>query len=203
MSVLRKFWSPMVWGNLLAMALVATLLLAGVWYGLAEYTHHGEEIEIPDVTGRLYADAIYELERQGLTAEVVDSIHDRTKPTGAVLMQRPASGGHVKAGRTIELTINSRHEQSVLMPDIADNCSVREAQDRLSVLGFRTTVEEIDGDKDWVYGVKCQGRQVYAGDRVPSGANLILQVGSGYSEDADSMEFNNEGFIEMDYDFTD
>jgi hypothetical protein len=57
-------------------------------------------------------------------------------------------------------------------------------------MGFKLgPVEYVAGDLDWVYGVKSQGRNVYAGERVPIDVPLVLQVGkdSGY-EDLDNFD---------------
>ena len=184
MNLNNKLLSPVIWGNLLAMVIVAVLLVLGVWFGLGMYTHHGEEIIVPDVVGKLIGDADYTLEMQGLEAVVVDSTYDHTKPSGAIMVQTPKAGSRVKSGREIYLTINSKESPTVALPDIADNCSLREAQDRLRQLGFRVgPIEEIVGDKDWVYGVKCRGRMVMSGERVPTDAVITLIVGSGQNEE--------------------
>ena len=100
------------------------------------------------------------------------------------MIQLPKGGSMVKSGREIYLTINSRESPSVSFPDIADNCSMREAQDRLQQLGFRLgPMELVPGDKDWVYGVKCRGRLVMTGERVPTDAMITLLVGSGQQEE--------------------
>lgn len=180
----RKLLSPVVWGNLMAMALMAVLLVFAVWIWLDKYTHHGEEIIVPDLEGRLIGDAEYTLEMLDLQAVVIDSTYDRSKPSGAIMVQQPKAGSKVKSGREIYLTINSRNSPLAPLPDIADNCSLREAQDRLRQLGFRVgPVEYQDGDKDWVYSVKCQGRTVASGERVPTDAVITLVVGSGQSEE--------------------
>lgn len=185
-ELIRKLLSPILWGNLFVMALVAVLLVMGAWIGLGYYTHHGEEISVPNVVGRLIGDAEYTLEMQGLVAVVVDSTYDHSKPSGAIMVQLPKPGSRVKSGREIYLTINSRESPTIALPDIADNCSVREAQERLRQLGFRIGPnEEIPGDKDWVYGVKCQGRMVMAGERVPTDAVITLIVGNSREEEYD------------------
>ena len=189
----QKMLSPILWGNLLAMALVTVLLIVGVWIGLGRYTHHGEEIIVPDVEGKLIGDVEYTLEKAGLQAVVVDSTYDRRHPSGAIMVQLPKAGSKVKSGREIYLTINSRESPTVSLPDIADNCSLREAQDRLRQLGFRLgPVEYTNGDKDWVYGVRCQGRTVMAGQRVPTDAVITLIVGSGASEEEDIFDYDDE-----------
>ena len=181
----QKMLSPILWGNLLVMALVAVLLAVGVWIGLGKYTHHGEEIIVPDVEGNL--------EMMDLQAVVVDSTYDRSRPSGAIMVQLPKAGSKVKSGREIYLTINSRESPTVSLPDIADNCSLREAQDRLRQLGFRLgPVEYTTGDKDWVYGVRCQGRTVMAGQRVPTDAVITLIVGSGTNEEEEIFDYDDE-----------
>ena len=78
-----------------------------------------------------------------------------------------------------------------MMPDIADNCSLREAEARLKALGFKLAPNEyIEGDKDWVLGVKCRGQNVAAGERVPIDAPVTLVVGN--SEIDGSMD--EDGF---------
>lgn len=181
--------SPIIWGNLLAMLAVAVGLLFALRKGLDIYTGHGKEIEIPNVTGKMPADAIYTLEMQGLRGEVEDSTYDRSLPPGVIMQQKPAAGSSVKEGRLVRLTINSRNAPTISLPDIAGNSSVREAQDRLRQLGFRLgPIEYVKGEKDWVYGIKHGGRLVYSGERVPTEATLVLQVGGG--DVSDSMSYD-------------
>ncbi len=202
----EKMLSPILWGNLFVMALVTILIAIAVWVGLGKYTHHGEEIIVPDVVGKLIGDAEYTLEMLDLTAVVVDSTFDRSKPSGAIMVQLPKAGSKVKSGREIYLTINSKESPLVSFPDIADNCSLREAQDRLRQLGFRLgPIVEVAGDKDWVYGVRCQGRMIMAGERVPTDAVITLLVGKGVIEDfdmdEDSLEEESEDDDPMTYDY--
>ena len=183
MSLKEKLLSPIIWVNLLLMLLVMIALCIGVWIWLGNYTHHGEEIEVPNVEGKLLGDVEYTLEMIDLQPIVVDSTYNRSMPSGAIMTQLPKAGSKVKSGREIYLTINSHQSPTIPLPDIADNCSLREAQDRLRQLGFRLgPIEEVDGDKDWVYGVKCMGRTVMAGERVPADATITLLVGSNQDE---------------------
>ena len=51
-------------------------------------------------------------------------------------------------------------------------------------LGFKLgPIEYVDGDKDWVMAVKCQGKRVAAGDRVPIDCPIVLVVGNNAMED--------------------
>ena len=190
---LRKLWAPIMWGNVLAMILVIILAIGGVWMGMAHYTHHGEGIEVPNVVGEMESDARYSLARLGLEAVVVDSAYNKQRPAGSILEQQPDAGRRVKTGRQIFLTINKEQSPTLVIPDIADNSSLREAQARLQALGFRLgPVEYVTGDRDWVYGVKSRGRNVYAGERVPIDVPLVLQVGEGQDELDDLDDYSDD-----------
>lgn len=186
----KKITAPIIWGNLLGMAAVVILLAIGVWKGLEHYTHHGEIILVPDVKAQSVSDARYNLNQAGLDAVIADSSYNRNSPPGAVLEQTPAAGAKVKSGHAIYLIINATSTPTIPMPDIADNSSVREAEARLRSLGFQIGPHElIEGEKDWVYGVKYNGRMVYSGDRLPVDSRITLQVGSGsYDDFSDSLE---------------
>ncbi len=196
----KKIFSPIVWGNLLAMGIVTILLIFGVKYWLGQYTHHGEEIEVPNVTNKMPDIAIMQLGQLGLTATVADSSYDRTLPAGIVMEQKPLAGAHVKAGREVRLIINSHNAPTMALPDILGNSSTREAQERLKQLGFKLgETKHVSGDKDWVYGMMINGRPVYNGERVPVGSTITLQVGHGFLTE-DSLA--NEGMLQ-DGDFYD
>ena len=200
MAFFKKLFSAYLWGNLLAMAAVAALVLFLLWKGLALYTNHGETVEVPSLVGMQESDAMYTLERLGLRGVVADSAFNKGKPTGCILDQQPNAGAKVKSGREIRLTINSAQTPTLPLPDVADNSSLREAQAKLTAMGFKLgPVEYIPGDKDWVYGVKSRGRNVYSGERVPLDVPLILQVGNS-SVDEELDEWDDELEIELDDD---
>ena len=181
---LKKIFSPVVWGNLLAMCLFVALVITGFWYGTKVYTRHGEIITVPNVTRIQHEDAVLMLEQFELKAVVSDSGYNRNLAPGSVLMQQPIAGAEVKAGRKIYLTINSTSGPTLTMPDIADNCDVYEAEIRLRTMGSKIGPKEYaEGDKDWVLGVKCRGKEVRAGERVPAEAPIVLVVGNSLTED--------------------
>ena len=180
-----KLLDRKLWLNLLAMALTVAALCLGVKLGLDRYTHHGEEIPVPDVRGMSFSEAKALIENDGLRASVSDTGYNKRMPADCVLLQNPAGGAKVKSGRMIYLTVNSESTPTLTIPDIADNSSVREAGARLKAMGFRLMPPElITGEKDWVYGIKARGRRVSMGDRVPIDVPLTLIVGSGTYDDS-------------------
>ena len=195
MGFFKKLFSPMVWANLLAMVVVAGVLCLLALKGISIYTHHGEALEVPNIVGMQESDARYTLETLGLVMVKSETGYDKRKPTGCILAQQPEAGTKVKEGRQIFFTLNSANSPTRALPDIADNSSLREAQAKLTAMGFKIgPVEYIAGDKDWVYGVKCRGQFVYTGEQVPTDIPLILQVGNTTSTEAE------EEFLDDDLD---
>ena len=175
-----KFLSKYLWGNLLAMALTVVLICVGVKYGLDIYTHHGEGVPVPNLTGMDFNRAADLLERNGLRIVVSDSGYNKRMPAECVLAQSPGEGTNVKQGHTIYVTVNSPSSPTVAIADIIDNSSVREATAKLTALGFKLLEPQIViGERDWVYGIVSRGRRLNAGDRISIEQPLTLLIGSG------------------------
>jgi len=201
MISLKDFFSfknnKMFWLNLIAMPIVLIAVIFGVLHWLDTYTHHGESIIIPNVSGLPWKEAENELNKKNLKVEIVDSNYVKGMAAGAVLEQKPAGGAKVKIGRTIYLTINTGEAPKVAIPDIIDNSSFRQAEARLRALGFKLTEPEyIEGEKGWIYGVKYNGKELTSGEKIPREAVLTLCVGDdelkGDSIQANAPSINTE-----------
>ena len=178
-----KLFSRYLLFHLLAMFLVVVALCFGVMWGLNVYTHHGEGIELPDLTGMDFDKAERILAEKGLLIIASDTSYNKTMPSDCVLTQVPNAGTKVKEGRTIFVTVNSSSQPLVKIPDLIDNSSYREAQARLTALGFKMLEpHRIDGERDWVYGIRYQGRELASGDKVPCESELMLVIGNGTAE---------------------
>lgn len=189
-KLLRKIADAYLLGNLLAMAVIVVLLCFGVKYGLEIYTHHGEGIVVPQVKGMTYSKARMLLEEDGLTIMVTDSGYNKTLPADYILAQTPGYGTKVKSGHTVYVTVNSPSSPTVVVPDIVDNSSVREAEAKLMAMGFRLLpAKRVSGERDWVYGIICRGRRVSNGDRISIDYPLTLLVGDGSIGDYDDFEY--------------
>jgi len=176
-----KFASGFLWGNILAMVLVVVALAFGVKYGLDVYTRHGEGIEVPKVEGMVYQNARALMEERGLYLVVTDSGYNKRLPANSILIQNPGPGMKVKQGHTIYVTVNSPSSPSFAIPDVVDNSSFREAEAKLTAIGFKLTPpQQVEGEKDWVYGILCRGRRVSTGDRISIDSPLTLLVGNGH-----------------------
>lgn len=191
---LKKIFSPLMLGNCFGMILTgAVICLCSLWL-VNLYTQHGEEVEVPSVCGLDETAARNKLEQLGLKMEVKDTGYIYRAAPLTILEQSIKAGEHVKAGRTIELTINASGPKKIALPDLADNSSRREAEDKLTVLGFKLgATEYIIGDPEWVYGIKVHGQNVPAGTKISVSTPVTLVVGGGGVEE----EYN--GNDSLDY----
>lgn len=183
------------WLNLIAMVVVIVAAAWGTLQWLDSYTRHGEAVVVPDVKGMKLRLAENELGKQSLKSIVIDSSYVKGIAPGAVLEQNPAGGAKVKSGRTVYLTVNTGSTPQVVIPDIMDNSSLRQAEAKLRALGFKMTEPEyISGEKDWVYSIQYRGRDLKAGDKIPREAVLTLTVGDGNETmPEDSVPVNESG----------
>lgn len=185
-----------LWGNLLAMLLTLVVVIVGVFVFLNFYTHHGETIAVPDLRGQRTEVAMRKLEALGMRGEVVDTGYNPRELADVILDQDLDPGYQVKVNRLIRLTVNAASPRPVTLPDIADNCSLREAKMRLEILGFRLTpIRRIRGDLDWVYAVEARGKEVRKGDKLNVNIPLTLVVGDG----AEDEVFNGNDSLDRLY----
>ena len=190
---MKKSTKRIILINLAAMiaVIVAAPLLTLNW--LDSYTMHGKAIEVPDICGLTLDEGAKRLGDKRLGYEIVDYKYQKDAAENEILEQRPAGLSKVKKGRKIQLTLASNKAPTMALPDVIDNCSLREAEMKLKNLGFKIGVHElVPGDQDWVFGVKVKGRSVSSGTRVPAGSAVTLVVGEGYGDShADIPEMQN------------
>lgn len=190
----KKRTLKMVLINLLAMLAVAVAVPAGVLVWLDCYTNHGEACRVPDICGMQLDEAKEVLRAQNLDLEIVDYKYKKGATENEVVEQRPLANAFVKEGRKIMLVMNSLNKPMVTLPSVKDNCSLREAEARLKASGFVISgILQQDGEKDWVYSVLCNGKDLYNGENIARGSNLVLVVGNG------NRPLRQESVIDEDY----
>ncbi|MBR5842205.1 MAG: PASTA domain-containing protein [Bacteroidaceae bacterium] len=174
--------------NLAAMAAVVVAAVFVTFRWIDKYTEHGIAITVPNVTGMQEEEAIQVLSQYRLVgiADVME--YRKGVPVGEVLSQRPGSNAKVKHGRKIYLSISSGNHPTKAVPDVADNSSLRQAESRLRAAGFLLTPHDtIEGELDWVYGVRYNGRELKGEEQIPEGATLTLIIGGGEKINADTL----------------
>ena len=162
---------------LLAVVFVAAVvLLASVL--LSAVTQHGREIVVPDFTNMTWQEARKAASDAHVKILVTDSVYVKRLKPGAVYLQTPKAGEHVKRGRRIRLTTNTTVPKEVVMPALV-GFSMRQAKAELVrnglVLGRLIYVRDIATNN--VLRQQRGGVDIKAGTRVASGTTINLVVG--------------------------
>ena len=159
----------------------ALLLAATVLLGIV--THHGQTIEVPDLTSMSVDAARRQASKKSLKVEVIDSIYVRRMERGAVYSQNPKPGALVKKGRRIMLTINAMNAKKVSVPNLV-GYSMRQAKAELNArglaLGKLMYVNDIATNN--VLKQFYRNREIRPGRQVESGSEIDLQVGLNSSD---------------------
>ncbi len=180
----KTFWSNTKIGFILKNILIALLVLiigvVIVFIGLRNYTQHGVEVTIPDITGLYMEEAQIILQANNLTLEIIDSTYSSKTPLGTIVEQIPVAGSHAKKGRIIYAVQNARFRRPVIIPEVRD-MSLRQAQATLKALGLQ--IEKINYEpstyKDIVLDIRKNTKTLLPGERVPEGTAITLVVGRG------------------------
>ena len=166
--------------NFLIAAAVAIILLAILLIGLRQYTQHGVEITVPEITELYLEEARIILESEGLHIEVIDSTYSTKVPQGTIVEQTPLAGSKVKHGRTIYVIQNAQMRRPVVLPELRD-MSLRQAKATLSSLGLviDSIAYEPSAYRDIVLDIRMGDSIINVGTRVSEGSPVLLIVGKG------------------------
>ncbi len=185
--------------NIALMIAVLVVIAVCVHFAVNTYTKHGERIIVPDLIGTNIKSAKIKLNNRNLKMIITDSVYNKHLPIGMIIKQSPKKNTRVKPDREIYVTISTNIAEMMQIPDIIDNSSYRSAEATLINMGFKLNkAHTIAGEKDWVYGLKCNGRNVYSGDYVSTENRLTLVIGNGLidslTNDVIEVDANNWGF---------
>ena len=127
---------------LLVFVLLAAVGASGAGWWMA--VGPGASTPIPDVVGMSYEEAQQTLSLQGIELRAVAEDHSDTVPAGFVLDTRPAPGGRVQAGGTVQAVVSLGPELRPV-PDVRGD-SPDSARETILSAGMRVgeTVERFD-----------------------------------------------------------
>ncbi len=178
----------------LGLALVAgviIVMLALQW--LKGSTHHGEFVEVPDLSKLSVMEMREILEAEGLRYEVLDSANfDPNYPRFSIIEQDPPAGNKVKTNRKIYVTVNPSGYKKVTIPQIIQ-VTQRNATAMLRAVGLEvgriTYIDQLG--KDMVYYIRHKGKQVKPGDKLPKTSEIELVCGNGTIPDRARVQAEN------------
>ncbi|MEJ2161865.1 MAG: PASTA domain-containing protein [Robiginitalea sp.] len=165
--------------GLAALFMVVVVFLSLQW--LKQTTHHGEFVEVPDLSRMSVLEMREALEASTLRFEVVDSANYNPEyPRFSIIEQDPPAGNKVKENRKIYVTVNPSGYKKVTVPDIIQ-VTRRNATAMLRAVGLEvaevTYINELG--KDMVYRIRYQSAYVNPGDKLPKTSKIELVCGNG------------------------
>ena len=178
----------------LGLALVAGIVIVILtlqW--LKSSTHHGEFVEVPDLSKLSVMEMRETLEASGLRYEVLDSANfDPNYPRFSIIEQDPPAGNKVKTNRKIYVTVNPSGYKKVTIPQIIQ-VTQRNATAMLRAVGLEvervTYIDQLG--KDMVYYIRHKGKQVKPGDKLPKTSGIELVCGNGTIPDRARVQADN------------
>ena len=171
--------------NILSGILLSALVLFVFLQTLKFWTSHGQQLIVPDVTGKTFNEAKIFLEKEGFKVEIQDTVFHESELPLSVIKQFPDPEATVKINRTIYLTINSGVAPLIDMPNLV-GMSYRTAELELRAKGLKlgTITYVPDLAKNAVKSQLFNNAPIRAGSKIAVGSRINLEIGSGLgSED--------------------
>lgn len=183
MDFLKFLISKLFFKNLLLAFSITVILVLSVLIWFKIYTHHGQAISVPDLSG-LSEDEVSDVTAsRNLTYEIIDSVFSVELPRGTVVKQNPRPNSKVKKNRNIFLTMNAVNPEMVSMPQLV-GISIRQA--RLALENSGLHLGQISYKPDYainnVLQQKLNDSVIKEGSEVHKGAIIDLVLGMGSSE---------------------
>jgi hypothetical protein len=167
---------------------ILLVLFAGTLVWLRVYTHHGQAITVPDLTGLDREEVQKILDSKNLRYEVTDSIFYKELPRGTVARQNPKPGSKVKEMRRIYLTMNAVNPEKVTMPSVT-GVSLRQARATLESYGLNLGKISYRPDMfmNRVLEQRLNDSIVEPGVKVLKGSSIDLVLGKGLSDETTAV----------------
>jgi len=111
----------------LLIAIVLSFIL--LWISLLSldiFTRHGKVYIVPDFNGQTLPEIIENNYDEFFDLQIIDSVFDKEREKGSIILQNPLAGSKVKKGRHVYLTIVAEMPEKVAMPNLK-NLSLRQA----------------------------------------------------------------------------
>ncbi len=165
---------------LYALIVLVVLCLIFLWW-LRMTTHHGEKIEVPDLSKLTLEEAAEVLDDVDLKYEIMDTTNYNPEfPYQTVIEQIPRAGKTVKEDRKIYLSINRSGYPMIEIPAVVGK-TMRQAEPTLQAVGFE--IGKISYRKyiaqDEVLEIRHKGQKLEAGQKLQKTSVIDVVLGDG------------------------
>jgi len=163
---------------------IGVILLLAILVWLKIYTHHGQAITVPNLSGLTEEEVGDVTSSRRLRFEVVDSVFSNEMPRGTVLKQNPKANSRVKKNRKLFLTMNAINPEMVSMPRLV-GLSIRQA--RLALQNAGLVLGDIQYKPDYAINNVLQQMHnesvINEGIEITKGTVIDLVLGMGLSSE--------------------
>lgn len=167
--------------------LLLALILVSAVYFLRGRTNTGEKVEVPMVLNLDQSQAVNELERRGLKANIARTEESDEYEIGKVMSQDPEQNSKVDRGTVINLVISGGREVEV--PDLR-NMTLSQADETLKAIGLRlgrTNPQTSDSvDKDLIISQTPRSTS-----KLQAGSEVDVTVSTGSDQRVNTIEVPN------------
>ena len=181
---LKMFFNHYFIRSIIILTLAIGFIFWGTMVFLRHYTHHGEALSVPDLTGLTLNEAGNLLKSKKMRWQLSDSVYVTSVKPGAVVSQNPEPGSKVKENRNIFLTMNALMPEKVKMPNVV-GVSFRQAKTMLESQGLNVGKMDFVYDiaKDYVLKQLYRDQEIRRGTEILKGSDIDLVLGSGLSNE--------------------
>jgi len=176
MEFLKTLWKNIYFRNILFIFITVIVLLILSSVALDFFTRHGESEPVPDFKGKTMDSALIIAKKANLRLEIIDSIFRVDAPRGAVFVQNPEAGVHVKKNRKIFLTINSLAPKKEPVPNVV-GVSLRQAKAELNNFRIGSLQYVNDFATNQVLEQRYRNKKIEPGIWLSVGEYIDLKLG--------------------------
>jgi len=184
MDFLKFLLTKKFWRHFLLAMLISIVILLGTLVVLKIYTHHGQAISVPNLTGLTLDEVTDVIESRRLRFHVLDSIFSDDVPRGTVVKQNPRPNSKVKTNRRIFITLNAINQERVAMPRLLD---LSDRQAKLALENAGLLLGEISYRPHYARGSvlqqKYNGSVIKESTMIPKESKIDLVLGMGLSDE--------------------
>ena len=185
MNFIKYIFSKYFFKQILNAIILTLFFILILYFYLNITTNHNKYINVPELNGVAFNEAIKILDENNLSFIVLDSaLYNPEYPKFSILDQMPKSNTQVKKNRKIYLTLNPSNYGKVSVPNIIQ-ITQRSANSSLLASGLEIGEVSYENNigKDMVLEILFNGNKINSGDMVPKKSKIDLVLGNGIIEE--------------------
>ncbi len=190
MKILKFIASWQFWVSLILAVAIFFGLLQGTFWSLSAYTHHGVQVEVPNLKNLTLDQAVVKLDKSNLEYEIDTSKYDPKYKPYEILDIYPLVGSNVKTGRRIFIRANAKTWKPVAVPNIIGKYKYL-AFSQLDLVGLKVsdTIYEPNLAVNTVLRLLYKGKEVQPGVNLPRFSSLTIVLAKGLAKNVSVPSF--------------